>query len=207
MVGLQIELSTDPGPGDQESRTISIAITDTKGRARFANVRPRLYYIGIKHPAFAYSIEIRVMGVPPKGNPERITFEWPGVKPLSAQSVSGSLTGHALTERGFGPDFLHPIYRPVPGAKLTLSKAVPNEVVDSQVTSAAGTFKFQPLPVGLYLLRVESTNAKGALWFYSRDGYIPIEIDPSAKLSNLNVFLDQAVCGELGYENREEKIQ
>ncbi|MGC2196664.1 MAG: hypothetical protein WA628_18465 [Terriglobales bacterium] len=166
-----------------------------------------LYYVGIKHPAFAYSIEIRVMRVPPKGSPETITFEWPSVKPLSAQSVSGSLQGHARTERGFGPDFLHPIYRAVLGAKLTLSKAVSNEVVDAQITQDPGTFSFQPMPAGLYLLRVESTNTRGALWFYPPDGYIPIEIDPSAKLSSLNLFLDQAICGELGYENREEKIQ
>lgn len=205
--GLQIELDTDPGAGDGKSRTVSIVTTDANGRARFKNVRPRLYYVGIRHPAFAYSIEIKVVRVPPKGSSETITFEWPGVKPIFGQSASGVLQGHARTERGFGPDLLHPIYRAVFGAKLTLSKAVPNEVVESQLTQTPGTFSFQPIPAGLYLLRIESTNTRGAQWFYPLDGYIPIEIDPSAKISSVNLYLDQAAFGELGYENREEKIQ
>jgi hypothetical protein len=207
VVGLQIELSTDPGASDAESRSVSIVRTDANGWAKFTGVQPGFYYVGIKHSAFAYSIEINVMRVPPRGSDQRITFEWPGVKPLSVQSVSGVMNGHVRTDRGLGPDSLYPIYVPVPGARLTLSKAVSSEVIDSQISNQVGVFSFQPLPVGLYFLRVESTNAAGVRWFYPSDGYVPIEIDSAARLSSLNVFLDQAICGELGFENREEKIQ
>jgi hypothetical protein len=203
--GLQIELSTDPGSGKATSHKVSIVTTDTNGLARFAAIRPRLYYLGIKHAAFSFSIEIDVMRVTPKET-GRITFEWPGVKPLSVQNLSGSLKGHARTKRGFGQDLLHPFYRPVVGAKLTLSKAISNEVVESLTTRDSGTFAFDPpLPAGLYLLRVESANDGDVRWAHPTDGYIPIEIDTAAKRTGVNLFLDQAICGELGYENREEK--
>jgi hypothetical protein len=207
VVGLQIELSTDPGSGPGQSHPVSLVRTDGNGWARFIGIPPRLYYVGIRHPAFAYSIEIKVMRVPPKGSDQRIAFEWPGVKPLSVQSVSGVLNGHARTSRGLGPDSLHPIHLPVPGARLTLSVAISNEAIDSQITDQAGMFSFQALPVGLYFLRVESTNTASVRWFYPNDGYIPIEIDSAARLASLNVLLDQAICGELGFENREGKIQ
>jgi len=202
--GLQIELSTNPGTGNTTSHKVSIVTTDTNGLARFAAIRPRLYYLGIKHAAFPSSIEINVLRVAPKET-GKIIFDWPGVKPVSVQYLSGSLKGYARTERGFGQDLLHPLYRPVVDAKLTLSKAISNEVVESLTTRDSGTFTFGPLPVGLYLLRVESANDGDIRWVYPANGYIPIEIDTTAKLTGVNLFLDQAICGELGYENREEK--
>jgi hypothetical protein len=205
--GLQIELSTDPGSGDAENRSVSTIRTDANGRARFANVPPGLYYIGIKHPAFGSSIEIEVVRVPPKGSLKKITFEWPGVKPISVQSLSGLLNGHVRTDRGLGADLLHPSYRPVEAAKLTLLNAISNEVLNFQITQKAGLLNFQSVPDGLYLLRIESTKTSSTRWSFPSDGYVPIEINSSAKLSSLNLLLDQAICGELGFENREEKIQ
>jgi hypothetical protein len=202
VVGLQIELSTDPQYGDNESDTISIVNTDAEGLARFAVIRPGSYFIGIKHPAFAYSEELQVMRHPPKGNTERVTFEWPGWKPLTTQSVSGSLNGHIRTERGLGPDLSQPIYSTVQGAKLTLSKAVTNEIVDAQTTQESGIFTFASVPAGFYFLRVETPVSNGVRWHYPADGYVPIAVDPSARFPSLNLFLDDAICGELAWEQR-----
>jgi hypothetical protein len=202
VVGLQIELSTDPRYGDKESRTISIVTTDADGLARFAVIRPGSYFVGIKHPAYAYSEELLVMRHPPKGSPEKITFEWPGWKPLTTHSVSGSINGHIRTERGLGPDFNQPIYSPVQGAKITLSKAVTNETVDAQSTQESGMFTFAPVPAGFYFLRVETPVSSAARWHYPTDGYVPIVVDPSAKFPSLNLFLDDAICGELAWEQR-----
>ena len=199
--GLQIELSTDPGSSDEESRTVSIITTDANGWAKFASVRPGLYYIQIKHPAYAYSEEILVLRHPPKSSPEKIMFEWPGVKPLSTQSVSGLLNGHVRTERDLLSDLSHPTYSAVRGAKLTLSKAVTNEIVDWQMSQESGSFSLQPVPAGLYFLRVERPNTSEARWLYPPDGYVPIQVDPSAKFSSLNLFLDNAICGELAIWN------
>ena len=202
VAGLQIELSTDPRSGDEESRTISIVTTDVGGLARFASVPPGPYFVGIKHPAYAYSEELQVMRHPPKGSPEKITFEWSGWKPLTTQSVSGSLNGHVRTDRGFGPDFSQPIYSTVLGAKLTLSKAVTNEIVDAQTTQESGLFTFAPVPAGFYFLRVETPLSNAVRWHYPTDGYVPIVVDPSAKFPSLNLFLDDAICGELAWEQR-----
>lgn len=199
--GLQIELSTDPGSGDEESRIVSIVTTDANGWAKFVSVRPRLYYIQIKHPAYGSSEELLVMRHPPKSSPENIMFEWPGVKPLSTQSVSGLLNGRVRTERELLSDLSHPTYSPVRGAKLTLSKAVTNEIVDWQMSQESGSFSLQSVPAGLYFLRVERPNTSEARWLYPPDGYVAIQVDPSAKLSSLNLFLDNAICGALAIWN------
>ena len=202
VVGLQIELSTDPRDSDKESQRISIVTTDADGVARFAAIRPGSYFAGINNPAYAYSEELQVMHHPPKSNTEKITFEWPGWKPLTTQSVSGSLNGYIRTERGLGLDMGQPIYSRVQGAKLTLSKAVTNEIVDAQTTQESGKFTFAPVPAGFYFLRVETPVSKTVRWHYPTDGYVPIVVDPSAKFPSLNLFLDDAICGELGWEQR-----
>jgi hypothetical protein len=205
VVGLRIELATDPESADEESRTVSIVATDASGWAKFRSVRPGLYYIAIKHPAFGHSEELQVMQYPPKGSTKKITFEWPGWKPVIAQSASGFLNGHVRTTRGLGPDLNQPAYNPVGGAKLTLSKAVTNEVVDSQITQESGMFDFRSVPAGAYFLRVETPISIAVRWFHPHDGYVPIEVDPSAIVPNFNLFLDDAICGELGYEQRERE--
>ncbi len=205
-MGLHVELSTEPRYGDKESHTISIVATDADGVARFAVIRPGSYFVGIKHPAFAYSEELQVMRHPPKGTTEKITFEWPGWKPLTTHSVSGSLNGHIRTERGLGPDLSQPIYSTVQGAKLTLSKAVTNEVVDAQTTQESGMFTFAPVPAGFYFLRIETPVSNTVRWHYPTDGYVPIVVDTSAKFPSLNLFLDDAVCGELAWEQRQRAM-
>lgn len=202
--GLQIELSTDP-PGDEESRTVAIMSTDSNGTARFVNVQPGLYFVGIKHPAAPLSEEIRVLSHPAKSTLPEIEFEWPGAgrTPLRVASVSGLLYGHARTDRGFSPDFSQPIFRPVPNAKLTLSKAVSNETVASEITHSSGEFFLGGVPAGDYFLHVETEHRSGMGWLYPSDGYVPIRVDPSATAPGLNLFLDQAICGALGYENRQ----
>ena len=201
VVGLQIELTTDPRSG--KGRTVQIVKTDANGLVAFAKIRNGLYFVGIKHPAYAYSEEIQVVRYPPNDSPKEITFEWPGWKPLSTQTVSGVVTGRARTDRGLGPDMAKPAYGQVSGAKLTLSKAVSNELVDLQITEETGKFDFKGVRPGFYFLRVETTAGGGARWFPS-DGYVPVEVDPTAKFRDLNLVLDNAICGELAWGRREE---
>jgi hypothetical protein len=206
VAGLQIELSTDPRSGDQESRTISLVTTDADGLTRVASVPPGSYFLGIKHPAYASSVELQVMRHPPKGGQEKITFEWPGWTPLTTQSVSGSLNGHLRTKRGLGPDLSPPIYGRVQGAKLTLSKGVTNEIVDAQTTQESGRFTFAAVAAGFYFLRVETPVSNTVRWHFPIDGYVPIVVDASAKFPRLNLFLDDAICGELAWEQREKRM-
>jgi hypothetical protein len=212
VVGLAIELSTDLRTGDEESRTVSIIRTDANGQASFKGVAPGLYYVAIKHPAFGYSIEIEAMRHPPKGSPDNVTFEWPRWKPLSTQTISGVLTGRTRTGRGTrtARDLMldltgKPVYGEVEGARLTLSKAITNEAVDSQTTGSGGKFDFNNIPRGLYFLRVETPVTKPSQWLYPVDGYVPIEVDPSAKFLSLDLVLDNAICGELAWGRPDDK--
>ena len=197
VVGLEIELSTDPG-----DRSVSFVKTDATGEARFTNVHPGLYYVGIKHPAFPYSDEVRVMRRPPTGSESTIKFEWPGWAPLSTKSVSGVLSGRTKTNRPFVVDrFSKPVYGRVAGTRLTLSKTISNEVLASVTSGKAGQFDFGDVPPGSYFVRVETPITNPVRWLYPQDGYVPLEVNASAKLKKLNLVLDNAICGELGWSS------
>jgi hypothetical protein len=205
VAGLAIELSTYPVKENEERHSVLMVRTDTAGLAQFYEIRPGLYYVGIKHSAFPYSNEIKVMRHPPKVSVHQISFEWPGWKPLSTQTIAGILTGRARTNRPFVVDNFHePVYATVQGATLVLSKAVSEETVDLKTTDSSGKFEFKNIPPGFYLLRVETPNFIPSRWVYPVDGYVPIEVDPSAKFSNLDLELDNAICGELAWGRPEE---
>jgi hypothetical protein len=201
LAGLQIELSTDPR-GNEESRQISKIMTNENGRSEFTNVKPGSYYISINHAAFPQSIEIVVNNRRTDTKAEKITLEWPGRQPLLVQSVSGLINAPIRTGEPLN-DQAHPVFGALSGAKLTITRAVSGEVIGSEVASESGAFEFQWIPSGLYMLHVEmAENEKGR--YHSEDGFVPVEIDPSAKDSTLSLFLYPGVCGELGYENRHE---
>lgn len=201
VVGLQIALTNE---GRKKDSTVAILKTDAKGSVGFKHVRPGLYFVGIKHPAFGYSDEIRVMPHPPKGSPEGLEFEWPGWKPLSTTTISGSISGVARTDRGILLDRTKPTYTSVNGARLTLLKAVSEEPVEIQISNESGNFEFHPVLAGLYFLRVETPISKPSRWIYPKDGYVPIEVDPSSAFSSLDMVLDNAICGELAWGRQRE---
>jgi len=198
--GLRIELSTDSDNYGQ-SQTASVLTTDASGMSTFRNVKPGLYFVGVSHPAVSVSEEIRVLPHPAKDTPREISFEWPARTFLHVASVSGVVNGHTRTDRGLGADLKQPVYRAVSGAKLTLSKLISNDAVASDITHDSGDFYLGGVSAGDYFLRVQTQKDGGMGWFYP-DGYIPITVDPSSKVQSLNLFLDDAICGELGYENR-----
>jgi hypothetical protein len=200
VVGLQIELSTDPEKADEESRSVLILTTGLNGLVAFELVKPGRYYVAIKHFAYSYSAEILLQSRVSKSSSHKVVFEWPGVKPLSVQFVSGPLNTTVKTGN-LMDDTIHPVYGPLAGAKLTLLQAVSQEAVESQVASESGAFNFHPAPSGLYFLHVESLESRAGS--YSADGYVPIEVNPSIGASTLNLFLFPGICGSLGYENRQ----
>ena len=198
IAGLKIELSTE-SKGDQVSRTVLILVSDSRGQATFRAVKPGLYFVGIKHSAFSSSEEILVKTHPANNATKKITLEWPGVEPLKVRSLSGFLDGPVSSGQPL-EDQVHPRYGPLGDVRLTLSSAISEELIDSQVSSASGAFDFRPLPAGLYFVEVQPHNNQGTL--YSM-GFVPIEIDPSAKASILNLQVFHAICGSLGYVNRD----
>jgi len=197
--GLQIELSIVSG-----DKTVSIVKTDAKGSVEFKHIEPGSYYVGIRHPAFHYSIEVKVMRHAPRDSYRAVTFQWPGWNPLSTQAVSGSLTGRARTDRPLLLDLTgpQPVYRDVQGAKLTLSRAASGEIVGSQLSQENGRFEFKDVSPGFYFLRVETPypqDATSQQWVYPHDGYVPIEVDPSSRFLTVDLQLDNAICGELAW--------
>jgi len=199
LAGLQIELSSDPS-GDRESHSLAMIATNDRGITKFTNMKPGPYFLGIKHVAFPQSIEIVVGDSRTKVETETITFEWPSVKPISVQFVSGLInaalrTGDPLNHQA------HPTFGALDEAQLTLLSAVSDDLIETQTASATGAFGFYPLPAGLYLLKVQvGENSKHH--YRDVDGYIPIEIDPHAKNASLNLSVFPGVCGDLGFENK-----
>jgi hypothetical protein len=198
IAGLKIELSTE-ARGDQEGQTVSILVSDSRGQATFKAIKPGVYFIAIKHPAFSPSEEILVKTHPCKSAAKTITLEWPGVDPLKIQSLSGFLDG-PISSGDPLEDMLHPRSGPLGDVKLTLSSAISEELIESQLSSPSGAFGFRPLTAGLYYLEIEPKNHQGNR--YSM-GFVPIEIDASAKAPMLNLQVFHAICGSLGYANND----
>jgi hypothetical protein len=196
LAGLQIELRNDPS-GDRESHSLRTFATNDRGITKFTNVKPGPYFLGIKHAAFPQSIEIIVGDNRTKVETETITFEWPSANPISVQFVSGLINAALRTENPLN-DLAHPTYGAVSEARLTLYRAVSGDLIESQTASASGAFAFQPLPAGLYLLKVEESSHR----YRDVNGYIPIDVGPDAKDATLNVFLFPGICGDLGFENK-----
>ena len=199
--GLKIELSTYAGLTADEGKTVTIITTGANGQATFKAVQPGMYYVAIKHPAASPFLAIRVSQHP--NNPaKKLTLEWPGMKFAQARSASGVLNGLASTDRGFLKDLGEPIYRPLVGSKVTLSKAISNEVVGEGVTREEGKFDFRDVPPGSYFLQVEPPPENNLRWMQA-SGYIPIEVAPHSQVSSLNLALTMAVCGSNAYEQLE----
>ncbi|MBZ5572429.1 MAG: carboxypeptidase-like regulatory domain-containing protein, partial [Acidobacteriia bacterium] len=95
-----------------------------------------------------------------------------------------------------------PIYRPLVGSKVTLSKGISNEVVGEGVTREEGKFDFRDVPPGSYFLQVEPPPENNLRWMQA-SGYIPIEVAPHSQVSSLNLALTMAVCGSNAYEQLE----
>ena len=202
VVGLRIELSTDPKEPDKDSESILILKTNENGVTTFTDVKPGTYFVGIKNRAFPYSKEILVRDDTSKKTSERIEFDWPGVEVLSVQSAAGLLNGQLRIDNPIN-DQIHPVYGAIPNAKLTLSEAASGAVIETRTASESGAFEFHPLPDGLYLLFVELSYSDLQHYRSAGQGYIPIEIDRRGKANSLNLFLSPGICGSLGYENRE----
>jgi hypothetical protein len=201
LAGLQIELSTDP-KGNENSRPILTTSTNKNGLSEFSNVRPGPYYISIKDAAFPQSTEIVVNGRRTNSRKEKLTFEWPGFALLSVRSVSGLLNAPVRTANPLNEQ-AHPTFGALGGVKLTLLRAVTNEMIEAQSATESGAFAFESVPAGLYVLHIEMAENMSN-HYHIEDGYVPIELDPMAKASTFNLFLYPGVCGALGYEDRQE---
>jgi hypothetical protein len=199
--GLKVGLETDP-EGDEDGRVLQTHSTDGKGWIHLERIKPGRYYVTIDHVAFPESKEIVVDHDGSKNLTTKLSFEWPPAKPLSVQFVSGLLNAEISTGNTLN-DQVHPTSAPLGEAKLTLLQGVSGNVLESEVASESGAFSFRPTTPGLYVLHIElPEGAKGR--YRTGDGYVPLEIDPSATAATLNLYLFPAVCSALGYENREE---
>ena len=199
LAGVRVELSTDP-KGYEASRSLLTIATDDAGQSKFHDVKPGRYYVGISDAAFPQSTEIVVDGRRSKAQTEKITFEWPGVNPLAVRFISGLLNAALRTGEPL-KDQAHPTFGALGGARLTLSRAVSGEVIETQTASESGSFGFQTVAAGLYMLKVEVQTSER---YRDVRGYVPIEVDPDAKTLDLNLFLQPGVCGALAFENRKE---
>lgn len=190
----------ESGVSSENSKLVLEAITDDHGVASFRLARPGAFRISIKDIELTPDEEITFKRTPSKGALQKIVIEMPqGV--LSVRTISGLIHGQVPVDNlaKEAPALIDL----VPGVKLTLMRARSEEIVESHVASESGSFSFSALPDGLYFLHVEAP-ADIATHHRAVDGYIPIAIDPSAKVSTLNLHTSPGVCVSFAYRNGDE---
>jgi hypothetical protein len=164
---------------------------------------------GIK--AAAFCLLLLVFGSPlvsacthayePKGMGRNFPVR-PGLEMASVQSVSSLLNGQLTTDHALN-DEVHPVFGRSNAAQLTVQHTAPEEIVESQQAGQLGALGFRAVFAGLYLLHVEAPG-DAVVRRLGFDGYVPIEIDPSAKASTLNHFLFPGVCISVAYRTGEK---
>jgi hypothetical protein len=178
------------------------AITDGHGVASFKLARPGAYRISIKNIELSPDEEIVLKRTPSTGALKKIAIQLPDNHVLSVRSISGSIHGQVMADNLANSTDPLPIDFAL-GVKLTLIRARSEEIVESHLASESGSFSFSALPDGLYFLHLEAP-AHAATHRRALDGYIPITIDPSAKVPNLNLYTFPGICTSLAYRNRDE---
>jgi hypothetical protein len=118
------------------------------------------------------------------------------------RSISGSIHGQVMADNLANSTDSLPIDFTL-GVKLTLIRARSEKIVESHVASESGSFSFSALPDGLYFLHVQAP-ADTATHRRGIEGYIPIAIDPSAKVPNLNLYTSPGICASFAYRNGDE---
>jgi hypothetical protein len=189
----------ESGSSSGNSKLALEAITDDHGVASFKLARPGAYRISIKNIELSPDEEIILKRTPSTATVQKIVIH-NGV--LSVRSVSGSIHGQVRTDNLASYE-VPPLIDFAPGVKLTLIRARSEEIIESHVANESGSFSFSALPDGLYFLHVEAP-ADAATHRRALDGYIPIAIDPSAKVPNLNLYVFPGICISLAYRNGDE---
>jgi hypothetical protein len=188
----------ESGVSSENSKLALDAITDDHGIASFHLAHPGAFRISIKDIELTPDEEITLNKTPSKSALVKIVIELPqGV--LSVRSISGSIHGQVRTDNlaNYGES---PLIDLSPAVKLTLIRARSEKIVESHVANESGSFSFSALPGGLYLLHVEAP-ADPVTHGRAVDGYIPIAIDPFAKVSSLDLHTSPGTCVPFAYWN------
>ena len=201
VAGLYVELRAPSRDPSSKGRSMGTRAADENGLADFAPVKPGFYNVDVKHNVFPSSTRILVARHVRKNTENVITVEWPNIRILHVRSAAGLLNGQVRTGNPLA-DQAHSVMAPLGEAKLTLVKAASEEMVGSQLASSSGAFGFTGVTEGLYLLHIESPKNEQTHQI-GYDGYVPIQLDSSAKLASLNLSIFPPMCGSLRYRNEE----
>ena len=190
------------GSSSGNSKPALEAITGDHGVASFKLAHPGAYRISIKNMELSPDEEIILKRTPSTSTVQKIEIQLPDNDVLSVRSISGLIHGQVRADNLANYE-VPPLIDLASGVKLTLIRARSEEVVESHVASESGAFSFSALPEGLYFLHVEAP-ADAATHRRALDGYIPIAIDPSAKVPNLNLYTFPGICVSFAYRNGDE---
>ena len=125
----------------------------------------------------------------------RVTYEWaemvPATRHLSGRFVD-SQPGHGESAL---LNMLHRVDVPVPGATIRLQDPLTGKVIDT-VSNGDGSFKFDSVPEGIYVLHIDSGIAPGGRDFDSAD--LQIRLSREATRESLLLKHREAGAGSCG---------
>jgi hypothetical protein len=167
--GIRVVLTPtgESADGSGHSRVPVTAVTDPSGTAHFLAVPAGKYYATAKNGIFFPSNEVTVHA---DGNFDgEIEIEWPLV-PLPVRALRGKL---AVPQEGAGAD------RPLRFATAQLVDLRSSRVIETQRTSADGSYGFSTVKPGLYVVRIIPPHKDKKTEAASGD--LAVELDPVAQ--------------------------
>ena len=199
IANLHVQLE-ELGVSANKPKNALTAVTDDYGVASFKGVRPGAYTISIRNIQISPPEDIIVKETPSDGALQKVAIQLPDNDILRVRSISGSIHGQMRTNDPVNYLVLVDFGA---GVKLTLILARSEEIVESHVANDSGGFSFSALPESLYFLHLEAP-AEPAAHRRALSEYIPIAIDPSAKVPNLDLYMSPGICVDFAYRNGDE---
>ena len=194
-----VEVVVTPNPGASAFLTLS---TDENGVAEVHGLPAGEYWVAASYGDIEAGRELIAVSPKAKKPKRQFDFHWAEYSE-EMRTVSGRLTGLVKGNTGKPlQDLIHPIEVVHPGILITLRNAFSDHEYQTS-SDSSGTFRFDPLPTGTYILTIGGGATSFAGQIADPTTFV-IDLSESAKRDFLLLRLQDGGCGGAEYELKEE---
>jgi hypothetical protein len=188
--GLDQKQIDDP---NQFTEVIAESATDSNGEAHFNLTRTGHFNLAPDHPAS--HLDWVGLNVVANGKAKVVKLEWPKLLVIETKELRGTISDGLMSFSS----------APLKQIVVSLHNLVPFTQLDYTTTSGDGTFQFDDVPPGLYVLHIASNMTQPPNGVTGPvEGDILVNVDRHAPRNQLAIAIEYSTCG-LSYDLKENK--